>query len=335
MVQIDLATWQGAEAAHEARIDGLTAGHRSRRGRGRAHPVEDFLFVYYNHSPARLRRWHPGPGVVLADAGRMPRAGWAHYATDAGGGVRLDVRAYLAARGSTVGFVRSLVGATLSRPAVLGCFGLHEWAMVHGLPEDEVRHGGWPLRLGAAGTDAVVEAQPVRCSHFDAYRFFPPSAAPLNALCPTRDRQVAMEQPGCLHAGMDVYKWCFKLGPGVPSELTADAFALALRIRELDMRASPYDLRELGYEPVRIETAEGRGEYASAQRQLATESNALRRRLLEALDRLDAWSAGVEPQVEAADAVGQRADRDDVRPGLGEAADGRLRHAAGDLDDDR
>jgi hypothetical protein len=287
VVQIDLESWREAEIAHETRIDGLTTGHRSRRGRGRAHPVEDFLFVYYNHSPARLRRWHPGPGVVLAGAGRMPRAGWTYYVTDADGGVRLDVDAYLAVRGSTVEFVRSLVSATLSRPAALGCFGLHEWAMVHGLPEDEVRHGGWPLRLGAAGTDAVVEAHPVRCTHFDAYRFFTPSAAPLNVLRPTRDRQAAMEQPGCLHAGMDVYKWCFKLGPAVPGELTADAFDLALRIRELDMRASPYDLRELGYEPVRIETAAGRSEYAHAQRQFALESNALRRRLLEALDRLD------------------------------------------------
>ncbi len=287
VVDLDLATWQASEAAHAARVDALTAGHRARRGEGRAHPVEDFLFVYYRNSPGRLRRWHPGPGVVLADAGRMPRADWAHYVTDADGGVRLDVASYLAARGATVEFVRVLLASTVSRPAMLGCFGLHEWAMVHSLAEDEVRHGGWSLRLGSAATDEVVEIQQVRCSHFDAYRFFTPSALPLNTLRPTREDQVAMEQPGCLHAGMDVYKWCFKLGPAVPSELTADAFALALRIRELDMRASPYDLRELGYEPVRIETPEGRGEYASAQKEFAVESNALRRRLLDTLARLE------------------------------------------------
>jgi hypothetical protein len=33
----------------------------------------------------------------------------------------------------------------------------------------------------------------------------------------------------------------------------------------LDMRASPYDLAALGYPPVRIETPEGRAEYARAQ----------------------------------------------------------------------
>jgi hypothetical protein len=50
--------------------------------------------------------------------------------------------------------------------------------------------------------------------------------------------------------GMDVYKWAFKLSPLVPSDLVADAFDLAREIRLLDMQASPYDLRELGYEAV-------------------------------------------------------------------------------------
>jgi hypothetical protein len=35
-------------------------------------------------------------------------------------------------------------------------------------------------------------------------------------------------------------------------------FRLARDVRELDMRASPYDLADLGYPPVRIETPEGR-----------------------------------------------------------------------------
>ena len=166
--------------------------------------------------------------------------------------------AFLAARGAAVSFVGDLLSATASRPAQLGCFGLHEWAMVHGIPADDVRHAGWPLRLGSEGTDAVVERHGIRCSHFDAYRFFTDSARPRNALRPTRDSQVAMEQPGCLHAGMDVYKWAFKLTPLVPSDLVADAFELAREIRVLDMEASPYDLRELGYTPVPIETPEGK-----------------------------------------------------------------------------
>jgi len=95
-----------------------------------------------------------------------------------------------------------------------------------------------------------------------------------------------MEQPGCLHASMDIYKWAYKLIPVVPSELLLDAFVLARAIRELDMRASPYDLSDLGYSPVRIETAAGKAEYVAAQREFAGAAQLLRRRLLAVLDEL-------------------------------------------------
>lgn len=280
---LSLDEWRGLEAAHERRVDAATAAHRERTAGGRNHPVEDFLFRYYNNSPARLRRWHPGPGVVLADAAGLPRASWTHYRRT-GDAVRLDVGAFLTSRSSAVSFVRELLGATVSRPAHLGCFGLHEWAMVYRLPADDVRHSGWPLRLGGDGTDAVVEGHGIRCSHFDAYRFFTEPAAPRNALRPTRESQIALEQPGCLHAGMDVYKWAFKLAPLVPSDLVMDAFDLAREIRVLDMRASPYDLRELGYPPVAIETPEGKAAYIEAQRAFSQRSNALRQRLIDVID---------------------------------------------------
>ncbi len=283
--------WRALEAEHALRVDAATAAHRARRADGRAHPVEDFLFRYYRHTPARLRRWHPGAGVRLEGAAGTDRATWRHHRV-VGDGVELDTGSFLAARGPAVAFVHDLLTATASRPAHLGCFGLHEWAMVHRLPEDEVRHRDWPLRLGAAGTDAVVERHGVRCSHYDAYRFFTDTARPLNALRPTREGQVDLEQPGCLHAGMDLYKWAFTLAPLVPSELTLDAFELAREIRVLDMQASPYDLRALGYEPVRVETPEGRAEYVGRQREFAERSAVLRRRLLAVLDPLRRLSAG-------------------------------------------
>ncbi|HMM96747.1 3-methyladenine DNA glycosylase [Phycicoccus sp.] len=278
--------WAARERAHAERVDAATAGHRARRSDGRAHPVEDFLFRYYNHSPAKLRRWHPGAGIRLAGAASGERAGWRHHRL-VGDAVELDVASFVAARGRTIAFVRELVAATLLRPPHLGCFGLHEWAMVHRLPADDVRHPGWPLRLGPAGTDAVLERHTVRCSHHDAFRFFTESAVPLNQLRPTREGQASLEQPGCLHAGMDVYKWSFKLAPLVPSHLTADAFDLAREIRVLDMQASPYDLRELGYEPVPIETPEGKAEYLERQRAFTVRSNELRRRLLDVLSAVD------------------------------------------------
>jgi hypothetical protein len=136
-----------------------------------------------------------------------------------------------------------------------------------------------PCRCGWAGTDAVVEAHPVRCTHFDAFRFFTPDAVPLNRLQPTRASQVALEQPGCLHASMDLHKWALKLGPAVPGDLALDCFDLARDVRRLDMQASPYDLAALGEAPVAIETAEGKAEYVTRQRGFAERAAGLRARL--------------------------------------------------------
>ena len=274
MVRLSEHDWRAREAAHAARVDALTAGHRGRRDRGEKHPVVDFLFEYYGHTPGKLRRWHPGPGVVLEGAASSERAGWKHMRAQADD-VVLDQDAFLEHRGRTVGFVRALLERTLEQPAQTGCFGLHEWAMVYRQPEER-RHQSWALRLGAEGTDAVVEAGTLRCTHFDATRFFTPEATPRNVHSPGRETQLDHEQPVCLHAGMDLYKWAFKLAPAVSSELTLQAFELALQLRTLDMQASPYDLRDLGYEPVAIETPDGRREYAERQREFSVRANELR-----------------------------------------------------------
>ncbi|WP_036554713.1 hypothetical protein [Nocardiopsis sp. CNT312] len=270
------AQWRGRARAHEARVDALTADHLRRRERGERHPVEDFLFTYYSLKPSRLRRWHPGAGTVLLGEGAREHLA-ERFHTEVGEGVGLDTRAFLKARPVT-GFVERLLSAVASRPAHLGCFGLHEWAMVY--RADRVRHEQVPLRLGAEGTDRVVRSHRVRCSHFDAFRFFTEPARPLNTLQPTRESQVDLDQPGCLHANMDLYKWAYKLAPAVPSELVADCFELSRDIRVLDMRASPYDLAAWGYAPVRIETAEGKAEYMAAQEGFAERGAVLRGRLL-------------------------------------------------------
>ncbi|MBB5959247.1 hypothetical protein FHS29_005867 [Saccharothrix tamanrassetensis] len=272
------AEWTALRDAHTERVRAWTVPHHERRARGEKHPVLDFLFSYYSHRPSRLERWHPGPNVVLAgDAAKEYLRRPAYKQTD--DGVTLDVEAFARERASTVEFVHRLLTATASRAPRLGCFGLHEWAMVY--RSDRVRHEAWPLRLGGAGTDAVVEAQKVQCSHFDAFRFFTPEARPLNVVQPTRETQVRMEQPGCLHVSMDLFKWCYKLDPATPSDLMADCFELALAVRELDMRASPYDLRALGYPPVPIETADGRAEYVRRQSAFAEAAAPLRIALIE------------------------------------------------------
>ncbi|MDQ7909150.1 3-methyladenine DNA glycosylase [Phytohabitans sp. ZYX-F-186] len=279
MLVLDATEWRARRAAHEARVDAWLAPHLARRRAGVKHPVEDFLFTYYSYRPAQLRRWHPGAGVTLRD-GEPDR----DY-VETSGGVTLDPT--IAKRRST-GWIRALLASTAGRPASFGCFGMHEWAMVY--RAEGVRHEQVPLRLSPEQTARVVEERPVRCSHFDAFRFFTPAARPLNLLQPTREAQHDNEQPGCLHANMDLYKWAYKLSPLVESELVADAFALARDIRALDMRASPYDLADLGYAPVKVETAEGRHEYARAQRAFAERAAPLRARLIAALDRLDGSS---------------------------------------------
>jgi hypothetical protein len=279
---LDAPTWQARAAAHLARVERWTLPHRERRRRGAAHPVLDFLFTYYSHRPAQLEQWHPGPGIGLRDAEAFLSVPGHVRRLD--GTVALDPAALPDRHRATAEFVRTLLVATASRPPRLACFGLHEWAMVY--KTDSPRHGAVPLRLGTAGTDEVVESLPVHCTHHDAYRFFTAAARPRNAVSPARADQVALEQPGCLHATMDLYKWAYKLSPATPAELLADCFTLAADVRELDMRASPYDLADLGYPPVRIETATGRAEYARAQAGFARRAAPLRDRLIDLCDAL-------------------------------------------------
>lgn len=282
VVVLGESDWSTRERAHQRRVDAFCAPHRRRARCGEKHPVWDFLFTYYSLRPGRLRVWHPGFGVALAGGGARRFLGRTGYAGDSDGVV--VSREYLTARVDTVRFVGRLLRATAARPARLNCFGLHEWAMVYRSPT--VRHDRVPLRLGAAGTDAVVESMPLRCSHFDAFRFFTEPAVARNAEQLTRQNQVATEQPGCLHAAMDLYKWSFKLGPLVDSEFVMDCLELAAEARELDMRASPYDLREYGFEPIAIETPAGRAEYVRIQQTIAERAAPLRAALADQCERL-------------------------------------------------
>ncbi|WP_197676149.1 3-methyladenine DNA glycosylase [Nakamurella panacisegetis] len=278
-------SWVEFEQAHAQEVDSITRDHLSRSSANRTHPVEDFLFTYYSLRPSQLRRWYPGAGTALLDA--PERTDWRfHRELDIPGEGRAnaaDVASFLQARGPSVAFIRQLLTRTVAAPPQFGCFGLHEWAMVYRSADDR-RHLDWPLRLGSGGTDQVVEDHQIRCSHYDAFRFFTPAARPLNLLAPdlwTRDR---MEQPGCLHASMDLYKWAYRLTPLVGSAVLLDCFRLARDVREVDMRASPYDLTGLGYAPITIETPAGKAEYVAAQRAFADRGQALRGRLVDELD---------------------------------------------------
>jgi hypothetical protein len=274
------AEWRARRAAHEARADRLVEARRERAQKGERDPVEDFLFTYYPFRFAAVRRWTPGAGVALAEADELVVD--RRFLRGSDGLVRVALPD--AAQAGRLDFSLRLCRAVATRAAFHGCFGLHEWAMVYGQAEQR-RHGAWPLRLGAEGTDAVVRSMPVRCTHYDAFRFFTPGARPLNKLAPTLDARVDNEQPGCVHVTMDLFKWAMKAQPWVSAELAADAFELAHVARTVDMRASPYDFSAIGLKPIAIETAEGRGEYEVEQRRLSTLAEPIRARLIAELER--------------------------------------------------
>ncbi|PXY05106.1 3-methyladenine DNA glycosylase [Corynebacterium striatum] len=274
--------WHPRYDAHVARAEELLAEFRHPGG---YHPVYDFLFEYYPVRPSHLRRWHPGFGVtLLGEPGQVPHEEWRDYRRTSQG-IHLDLDSFWQRRGESITYIRNLMAKTAANPAQFDCFGLHEWAMVY--KTDTPRHD-LPLRLGAAGTNEVVENHRIRCTHYDAFRFFTEPARPLNLTVLTREGQPDSDQSGCVHATMDLYKWAWKLGPLVPGELFIQTLELAIEARTLDMEASPYDCRDWGFGVVPIETPEGKAEYVGRQRALAAKAKPLRQRLVTLVDEASA-----------------------------------------------
>lgn len=161
---------------------------------------------------------------------------------------------------------------------------MHEWAMLYRAPEK--RHSECPLRVTSDRLAAIVDSRALICTHFDAFRFFTKDARPLNQNHLTRETRLDYEQRGCLHTNMDLYKWSYKWMPWIPSSVLFDAMRIAIQAREVDMRASPYDLRSLGFSPIRIEEQSGKEEYRRLQRKLAEDAQPIREKLIEELGHL-------------------------------------------------
>lgn len=279
--------WRAQNNNHINRARRYTDDHLARRKAGTTHPIFDFLFEYYPIRISHLHRWHPGIGIGLADPHRAsPHSAWRYYYHH-NGVTTADVSAFLAAHKPAITQIRTILTNTTANPTRFDCFGLHEWAMVY--RTDHPRHN-LPLRLTPAETNQVVEQHTIKCTHFDAYRFFTPEAQPLNLTVLTRENREHGEQRGCLHATMDLYKWAAKLGPLIPGDLWLDTFELAWQARILDMEASPYDCRSLGFGMVPIETPEGKHEYVRRQRLLAHAGDLLRHRILTTIEQAFAFN---------------------------------------------
>jgi hypothetical protein len=266
--------WQAARDAYRARVGPLVADRLARTSRREKHPVHDFLFEYYSFRPSHLMRWSPGWGVRLEEGTREDIT-WPEF--ELADGLILPISAFPRQRVSYLELAVRHLEATSRREPSHSCFGLHEWAMVYRDPD--VRHPYVPLRLPRADIDTFVESQSLRCTHYDAFRFFTREAAPRNRIELTRSIATEHEQPGCIHANMDLYRFAYKIAPFGPSELLADAFELAEAARAVDMRASPYDLAAYGYAAIPIETREGREEYVLEQRRIAERAAPIRERM--------------------------------------------------------
>lgn len=246
-------------------------------------PVLDFLFEYYNFRPTHLYKWSPGIGIGLEydNAELLP-----HFSewTMNDGVARLDPDLFPEKRLHSLRWITEVLQKSREKKPLFGCFGMHEWAMVY--RAGEVRHEQIPLRLSDDEIARFVEARPIVCTHFDAFRFFTDEAKPMNKHQLNRGNFADMEQPGCIHTNMDLYKWAYKLYPWIPGDLLADTFFNAVEARKIDMQASPYDVRDFGLEPVKIETEEGRIEYLERQMAVYQQSEPLRERLINEYHRI-------------------------------------------------
>lgn len=288
---LTIDVWTARAKNHEALIAPVTDSFVKRRGLGIKHAVIDFLFTYYSCSPLKLKQWIPSFEEYLTITPEIQTEYpwlsdyWFHLDE---GVLSLNKERTHENTVGLVNFIEELCKNISQKAPRFGCFGLHEWAMVYKLSAEDLRHKGHRLRLPPDELARFVESQAISCSHYDAYRFFTKEAKPLNVLNPKLETRLDMEQGGCIHANMDIYKWATKLWPWIGSDFIAKAFLLALEGRELDMRASPYDLVDEGYPPLCIETPEGRKQYQQEQQLYAEKAASLRMELQSFCERFKA-----------------------------------------------
>lgn len=277
MAVLSANDWRSRIGLHLERLNPFAKERTERMAARMEHPVNDFLFEYYSFRPSELLRWSPGADVMLEGATPSDIAWKEFIAHDRG--LILPADSFPKHRLKFADWATRYLKGIAERAPSFYCFGLHEWAMVYRTPD--IRHSKTPLRVKSEQIADLVESEGLRCTHFDAFRFFTPAAAPRNRYELTRINTDQHDQKGCLHVNMDLYKYAYKLAPWCAAEVIADAFLLAWEIRQLDMRASPYDLHDYGLEPIKIETRAGREEYSDAQRELSLRAEPIRERLLE------------------------------------------------------
>lgn len=282
-VVLEESDWMAQKCHHEQVLSDILDPYLEKRSRQEKDPVLDFLFEYYAFRPSHLVKWSPGMGTILQfkEPSVLPEIS-EFTVKDKEAWLNPDF--FPQKRIRSLKWTLEVLGKSAQQKPMFGCFGMHEWAMVY--RAENVRHQQIPLRLSDDEIAEFVESRPLVCTHFDAFRFFTKKARPINKHHLNRENFQDMEQPGCLHTNMDLYKWAFKLYPWISSEIIREAFFNALETRKVDMQASPYDATEFGLEPIKIETEAGRKEYLEKQMEIFQRSQPIRYRLIEAYKAL-------------------------------------------------
>lgn len=280
---------------------------KTRQHATKEHPIYNFLHRYYRYSVNDVLKYSPGIGVSLQydDVDRIDQLSDSLHTSF------LSIDKFKHSMSFDIAMLHEKLSPNLKfgwidlshnwktletlnrRAPFYGCFGFHEWAMLYS-GRNSAKLGGQGqlkkhqetlrLRVTQEAIDEVVETGPVRCTHFDAWRFFHPDAQTLNVINPlTRQSQTQYEQPGCIHANMDLFRYAYQLYPFVPSRLLRTSLDIAIRARKIDMRASPYDCSD--YEeckegPIFVETKDGRLQYAQEQEALYHAATPVREELL-------------------------------------------------------
>ena len=172
--ELSSSQWQELRDEHRNLVLPWITPRLERRSLHQSHPVDDFLFEYYPISTNKLLTWHPGFGYSL-EASQIDFEEFPVGSYEYGSG-QIRIRPYWLVKNKEVASALvEFLQKTQQRPLRTGCFGLHEWAMVLGA--EEVRHEKWPLRLSQVEIRATIDEVGLRCTHFDAFRFFTPIAA--------------------------------------------------------------------------------------------------------------------------------------------------------------
>jgi hypothetical protein len=193
------------------------------------HPIYNFIFVYFFFNQKILFQYSPGMNTTIEldqDYDKLFSLNLAPELQPIEAQSKTLAISFSEKKISKKFLQRTLqiLKSVQSKLPSFWCFGLHEWAMQYHssqlAPSPSTKSSSFqslPLRVSPEQIESLINPpssaiQPpiprLRCTHFDAIRFFTPSSLPLNVISPTPTRNTVdqFDQPGCIHVNMDLFK---------------------------------------------------------------------------------------------------------------------------------